>query len=196
QEKERSEIGKELHDNVNQILTTAKLYIENIGYYPTQQADYVSKSAGLLQRAITEIRNLSKALVTPVLYDIGLRATLDELIGQYRTLHLFTVHFNFDIAEERIENGLQLTVYRILQEQLNNIVKHARASKVSIDIRGEGDRLRICIADNGVGFDLQHSRSGLGLHNMKNRVEVFKGEMEMTSAPGKGCSICISFPLS
>ncbi|RYY64706.1 MAG: sensor histidine kinase, partial [Chitinophagaceae bacterium] len=196
QEKERSEIGKELHDNVNQILTTAKLYIENIGYYPTQQADYVSKSAALLQRAITEIRNLSKALVTPVLYDIGLRATLEELIGQYRTLHLFTVHFNFDIAEERIENGLQLTVYRILQEQLNNIVKHARASKVGIDIRGEGERLRICIADNGVGFDLQQARNGLGLHNMKNRIEVFKGEMEMTSAPNMGCSICISFPLS
>ncbi|GAB4093035.1 sensor histidine kinase [Flaviaesturariibacter terrae] len=195
QEKERSEIGKELHDNVNQILTTAKLYIENIGYYPDQQATYVEKSAALLQRAITEIRNLSKALVTPVIYDIGLRATLEDLIGQYRSLNLFALTFSFDAREERVESGLQLTVYRILQEQLNNIVKHARASEVSVQVSEESNNLTICIRDNGVGFDPQQKRDGLGLRNMKNRVEVFKGDMSITSAAGTGCHICIRFPL-
>ncbi|RYY41681.1 MAG: PAS domain S-box protein [Chitinophagaceae bacterium] len=195
QEKERSEIGKELHDNVNQILTTTKLYIENIGYYPEQREAFANKSAALLQRAITEIRNLSKALVTPVLYDIGLRATLDELIDQYRALQLFAMEFTFDAAAEKIESGLQLTIYRILQEQLNNIVKHARATRVSVEITATEASVRICIADDGVGFDLQQKRSGLGLHNMKNRIEVFKGSMHIRTAEQEGCSICITFPL-
>ncbi|RYY87053.1 MAG: PAS domain S-box protein [Chitinophagaceae bacterium] len=195
QEKERSEIGKELHDNVNQILTTAKLYIENIGYYPDQQETYVSKSAALLQRAITEIRNLSKALVTPVLYDIGLRATIEELIEQYRALQLFVVNFSFDAKEEKVENGLQLTIYRILQEQLNNITKHAQASKVSVEVSATDTSIRICIADDGVGFDPQQKRSGLGLNNMRNRIDVFKGEMHIRTAENAGCSICITFPL-
>ncbi|RYY91052.1 MAG: hypothetical protein EOO11_23280, partial [Chitinophagaceae bacterium] len=149
----------------------------------------------LLQRAITEIRNLSKALVTPVLYDIGLRATLDELMDQYRALQLFAMEFTFDPTAEKIESGLQLTIYRILQEQLNNIVKHARATRVSVEITATEERVRICIADNGVGFDLQQKRSGLGLHNMKNRIEVFKGSMHIRTAEQEGCSICITFPL-
>ncbi|RYZ22540.1 MAG: PAS domain S-box protein [Chitinophagaceae bacterium] len=195
QEKERSEISKELHDNVNQLLTTAKLYIENIRYYPDQAAAYVEKSAALLQKGITEIRNLSKALVTPVIYDIGFRATLEELIGQYRALNAFALDFQFTVPEELIEGGLRLTIYRILQEQLNNIVKHARAPKVVIDIRQAGGKLRICIRDNGVGFDPKNSRGGLGISNMKNRIDVFQGSVDIVSAPGEGCSICIYFPL-
>ncbi|TCJ12676.1 PAS domain S-box protein [Flaviaesturariibacter flavus] len=195
QEKERSEISKELHDNVNQLLTTAKLYIENIRYYPDQSAGYIDKSAGLLQKAITEIRNLSKALVTPVIYDIGFRATLEELIGQYRALNLFALDFQYTVPDDLIESGLRLTIYRILQEQLNNIVKHARATKVSIDIGNAGDKLTICISDNGVGFDTKAARSGLGINNMKNRIDVFQGSVDIDSAPNKGCSICIYFPL-
>ncbi|RYY92904.1 MAG: hypothetical protein EOO11_20610, partial [Chitinophagaceae bacterium] len=149
----------------------------------------------LLQRAITEIRNLSKALVTPVLYDIGLRATLEELIEQYRALQLFAVEFTFDVTEQSLENGLQLTIYRILQEQLNNIVKHAGASEVAVRVETGRDNISICIRDNGIGFDPGQKRSGLGLHNMKNRTEVFKGEMHINAAVGSGCSICIRFPL-
>jgi PAS domain S-box-containing protein len=164
QEKERSEIGKELHDNVNQLLTTTKLYIENIAYYPHQRDTYVEKSSLLLQKAITEIRNLSKALVTPVLYDIGFRPTLEELMEQFRDLNLFLIHFDFEADEKRIEDGLRLTIYRILQEQLNNIV-------------------------------MQQKRNGLGLNNMKNRIEVFKGSVDVKSDIGQGCQVCIYLPL-
>jgi PAS domain S-box-containing protein len=195
QEKERSEISKELHDNVNQLLTTAKLYIENIRYYPSQASDYIDKGATLLQKAITEIRNLSKALVTPVIYDIGFRATLEELIGQYRALNLFQLEFNFDAPEERIENGLRLTIYRIFQEQLNNIVKHARASEVSIDVKDMEGKLTICIVDNGVGFDPKNARGGLGLNNMRNRIDVFQGSIDIASEENKGCAVRISFPM-
>jgi PAS domain S-box-containing protein len=89
QEKERSEIGKELHDNVNQILTTAKLYVENIEYYPEKSKVFVVKSKELLQKSINEIRFLAKQLVTPVINDIGFKATLDELIAHYQSLKLF-----------------------------------------------------------------------------------------------------------
>ncbi|RYY96426.1 MAG: PAS domain-containing sensor histidine kinase [Chitinophagaceae bacterium] len=195
QEKERSEIGKELHDNVNQILTTTKLYIENIRYYPEQRDSFVEKSAALLQKAISEIRGLSKALVTPVIYDIGFRATLEELIEHYRNLNLFELQLLFEVEESGIENGLRLTIYRILQEQLNNIVKHARARTVHIRLRRSGPALHICIADDGVGFDPRQKRHGLGLSNMMNRIEVFKGSYEIRSAEGEGCEICIRFPM-
>ncbi|GAA4341604.1 PAS domain S-box protein [Flaviaesturariibacter amylovorans] len=195
QEKERSEIGKELHDNVNQILTTTKLYIENIRYYPEQRDTFVEKSAALLQKAISEIRGLSKALVTPVIYDIGFRATLEELIEHYRNLQLFDLELHFEVDEAEIENGLRLTIYRILQEQLNNIVKHARARSVQIRLRRAGNALHICIADDGVGFDPRQKRHGLGLSNMMNRIEVFKGSFEIRSAEGEGCEICIRFPM-
>jgi PAS domain S-box-containing protein len=195
QEQERSEISKELHDNVNQLLTTTKLYIENIRYYPGQADDFMEKSSTLLQKAITEIRNLSKALVTPVIYDIGFRATLEELIGQYLALNLFQLGFLFTVPEERIDKGLRLTIYRLLQEQLNNIVKHARATEVIIEMKEVEGKLLICIVDNGVGFNPQQARGGLGLNNMKNRIEVFQGSIEIVSSENKGCAICIHFPL-
>jgi len=194
QEKERSEIGKELHDNVNQLLTTTKLYIENIRYYPAQAETYVEKSAVLLQRAITEIRNLSKALVTPVIYDIGFRATLEELMDQYRALRLFELTFEFTVAEERIEKGLRLTIYRLLQEQLNNIAKHSRASTVLVQVQEMEGLLNICVTDDGIGFDPHAKKAGLGLSNMKNRIGVFQGDMHLITAENKGCALCIYFP--
>jgi PAS domain S-box-containing protein len=194
QEKERSEIGKELHDNVNQLLTTTKLYIENIRYFPAQQDTFIDKSAALVQRAITEIRSLSRALVTPTIYDIGFKATLDELIEHYLSLEVFDIQFLFDAEEERIDRGMKLTIYRILQELLNNIVKYAGAKSVAIAIRQDDCRLNVSVSDDGAGFDPCLVRVGLGLNNIKNRAEVFKGIVKIQAAPGAGCTVAISFP--
>jgi signal transduction histidine kinase len=103
--------------------------------------------------------------------------------------------FKFTLPEERIESGLRLTIYRILQEQLNNVVKHARATRVTISISEARGGLKICIRDNGVGFDQKNARGGLGLNNMKNRIDVFQGSIDIVTAKNKGCSICVYFPL-
>lgn len=193
QEKERREIGKELHDNVNQVLTTIKLYIENIRNYPDHQAVFIDKSVTLTQRAINEIRFLSKQLVTPVINDLNFKAAIMEMMDHYQSLNLFRINYTFDVDEEQLDKDIQLTIYRIIQEQLNNIVKHAKASVVHVTV-SDKEVLQIVITDNGKGFDISNITSGLGLSNIKNRAEVYKGIVKVESAPGNGCSLTITFP--
>jgi signal transduction histidine kinase len=194
QETERSEIANELHDNVNQLLTTAKLYIENIRYLPEQQESFVGKSIGLLQKSINEIKVLSKQLVTPVINDIGFKATIDELLHHYSSLQLFDIQLHYTVCELEMGKALQLTIYRIIQEQLNNIVKYAKASLVHVRLFYEAGMLMVVIIDDGIGFDPGKVAKGLGLNNMKNRAEVYKGKVEISSAIGEGTSVTVRFP--
>ena len=194
QENERSEIAKELHDNVNQLLTTAKLYIENINYYPEQKESFSQKGIALLQKSIDEIRSISKQLTTPVINDIGFKATLDELLDHYASMNIFQADLDYKVDEERLEKGLQLTIYRIIQEQMNNIVKYAKASVVNIAVTTRMHSLEVSISDNGVGFDRRLVTKGLGLKNMKNRAEVYKGEFRIRSAEGSGTVVQVTFP--
>lgn len=195
QEQERSEIGRELHDNVNQLLTTTKLYIENIQYYPDQKDAFVQKGTALLQKSIDEIRFLSKQLVTPVMNDIGFEATIDEMIDHFRSLHTFSIDARYKLLEDRLEKELKLTVYRIIQEQLNNIVKHAKASMVHIAIIQSTRQLRVTVKDNGIGFSPDQATKGIGLKNIKNRVEIYNGNINIIAAPDAGCAIEAYFPI-
>lgn len=195
QEKERSEIGKELHDNVNQILTTAKLYVQNVQYYPEQSDVFLAKGAELIQKSINEIRFLCKALVTPVINDIGFVATLQELIASYIELNAFRIEYDFDFNDSNIDKGVRLTIYRILQEQFNNTIKYANATEVVISLQEKGGMLEFVYQDNGVGFDPAERKSGLGLNNIRNRTEVYRGTLSIQTAKGKGCRMEILFPL-
>lgn len=195
QERERSDLGKELHDNVNQMLTAVKLYVENIKYYPEQSEAFVQKSIVLVERSINEIRRLSRALVTPTIRDVGFEATLQELVDSYREMHLFDIQLTLDFNEGDLDNGVKLTVYRILQEAFNNTIKYAKASLVEIKILATRNNLKLDYLDDGVGFDLATVRKGLGLSNIKNRTDAYKGKMRIKSAPGHGCHIKIIFPL-
>lgn len=195
QERERSEIARELHDGINQVLTTAKLYIENIEYFPEQKKVFIDKSISLLQKSINEIRVLSKALVTPTITDIGFKEALSEMIKCYQELNLFEMNYTIQEGSEKIEHEVKLTVYRIIQEQLNNIVKHAKASIVKIQVLLKGQQFVVLIEDNGLGFNIAQKKTGIGLCNMKNRAELFKGKVTIKSAPGEGCKIEIAFPL-
>ena len=196
QEKERSEIGKELHDNVNQMLTTAKLYVENITYYPEQGAQFAARSVAILQASINEIRRLSRALVTPTIRDVGFKDTLGELVGYYLELNRFEVTTVFDFHDTCIPKGIKLTVYRILQEAFNNTVKYAHASQVQVLIHCSEGNLKLVYVDNGVGFDPAAQKRGIGLQNIQNRSDAYRGTVSIASAPGKGCTLTILFPLT
>jgi PAS domain S-box-containing protein len=195
QEKERSIISKELHDNVNQILTAAKLCIENTRYYPEQRDVFTDRGISMVQNAIQEIRSLSKTLMSPAVYESGLKVTLSGMLDQYRNIKRFDITEVLDFDEEAIDKELKLTIYRIIQELMNNTVKYAQATSVKVIVAQEGPRLAISVQDNGIGFDKSVKRSGLGLENIKSRVELFQGNLEVTSAPGKGCSTVAIFPI-
>lgn len=196
QEKERSEIGRELHDNVNQILASAKLYVESINYYPGQGQLFIDKGVSLLQQSINEIRRLSQALVTPTISDVGFRETVRELADSYRDLHLFEVVSTFQFEEKALGKELKLTLYRILQESFHNTVKYAKASLVQIRIDQKGQLVHLDFSDNGIGFDPQTIKRGIGLANIQNRADAYQGAVELTAAPGKGCRLRITFPLN
>lgn len=195
QEKERSIIGKELHDNVNQLLTTAKLYVQNTVYFPDQKEVFMEKSADIIQKCIDEIRGLSKELITPTLSDLGFKSTIEELTSYYKEMKLFSVELDYALNENKLDNDLKLSIYRILQELFNNTVKYARATLVRATIHANDHYVRLIYVDNGIGFDPNCLRKGVGITNIKSRVDVHKGKARIISSQNNGCKAVIIFPL-
>ncbi|HEV3414577.1 MAG TPA: response regulator [Puia sp.] len=198
QEKEREQIGKELHDNINQILAAAKLYLDLAAKDDDDnREEALEKCQRNLNLAMEEIRQLSQSLVAPSLGGIGLDQALRKLIDNFPLsaslkLDLDTSAYLQDVADE----GIKLTCYRIAQVQLNNIVKHARAKSASIALIRASNQLSLTIKDDGVGFNPGKKTSGIGLRNIQNRVGFYNGTVQVESAPGKGCTLAISIPLT
>jgi signal transduction histidine kinase len=133
QERERKKIGEELHDNINQLLGVVKLYIEHAQVNPASQEEMLKKSAEYLKQVINEIRGLSKTLVSPMLKDLGLIESINELIDSILKIRNIHIDIHKDGFSEEVLTDIQkLMVYRITQEQLNNILKHSEAEHVDI----------------------------------------------------------------
>jgi len=194
QESERNKIGQELHDNVNQILASTKLYL---GLLLTDQPDnkeLVKQCIEFVEEAISEIRSLSSQEVTP-LKEIDLKELLHSLIDQLNHSSGIEAKFLYNVPSELlIEDDLKLNVYRIIQEQINNILKHASAHNATISIEGDQKQLYVRVIDDGIGFDPRNNRKGIGISNMINRVKSYNGEFKIDSSPGKGCRTEIKFP--
>ena len=197
QEKERTEIGKELHDNVNQILGASNLYINTAMTDEEMRQELLERSTELVSKAINEIRKISKSLITPGLREIGLIESIEDIIDDIRvTRPGLQIELDLqNISEEQIEDSMKLTLFRIVQEQLNNIVKHAKATRVLIRLSIEGTSTVLVVADNGVGFDPSSHRKGVGITNIMSRAELLSGKVEIASAPGDGCALTVSIPI-
>lgn len=197
QEKERAEIGKELHDNVSQLLTTTKLYLEMLRQKLDDPVDLIDRGTKHINSVISEIRNLSRSLVPTSITDLGLIPSINDLIESIEALGSIDIHFYADPdVEHKMEESLKLTFYRILQEQLNNIVKHACASEVSINLFEENNLISLIVEDNGKGFDINTIKKGMGIENIKNRAALQNGTVDIISYPRKGCKIKIQIPLN
>ena len=193
-EAERKKLAEELHDNVNQLLGVVKLYVEHAQVDPPGKNDILKKSAGYLDLVIREIRQLSKSLTPPTLSLNGLVASISDMISSIEQarkirIDLDTIHFD----ETLLSSPKQLMTYRIIQEQLNNVLKHSHADHVSIQLSQSGGVVRLVINDNGVGFDSQQLKQGLGLNNIRSRLEIVHGNMHIESQPGGGCTLMVDF---
>ena len=199
QEKEREEIGKELHDNINQILAAAKLYLDlvmNDGEKEEDRLEALHKSYRNLNLAMEEIRQLSKSLVAPSLGGTGLNHALLHLTNNFPLSASLQLNLDFSGYQSDIDDdNIKLTCYRIVQVQLNNIIKHARAKKATIRLSRTADHLDIIIQDDGIGFDTAKNTGGIGLRNIKNRVGYYNGTVRIDSEPGKGCTLTVMIPL-
>lgn len=196
QEQERAEIGRELHDNVNQILTTTRLYLELALQNPDLSEELLKRSSDNIINVINEIRQLSRSLMNPTIGDLGLVAAVHDLVENLQLTRQVTIDFAVDDAiEALLDKKQKLTVFRIIQEALNNVMRHAGATFVAIALRFANGVATLTISDNGKGFAPEMVKKGAGLQNITNRVYLVNGRFDLDSATGKGCAIKIDFPV-
>lgn len=195
QENERSLIGLELHDNINQVLTTVKLHNEMVLEGIGDPKTVLSRASHYLQECINEIRNLSKRLSAPTLGKISLEESVKDLVDSINLTSKVKVTHNVSgLNNELLHKDLHIGIYRILQEQLNNVLKHAEASEVFIHLERNAGRLRLSVKDDGKGFVIAGCRNGIGIMNMKTRAETLNGTFELHSTPGHGCNVEVVLP--
>jgi len=185
QENERKRISEALHDSVGQLLYGIKLKLDQ----QSVSAELVKDLHKLLDQAIAETRNISFELAPSILKDFGLPVTVDEMAKRLCTRYL---SIQVDISlRKRLELNTEITIFRVIQELVNNSIKHAEATKIVITVRKE-NAIVIEVSDNGLGFDPKSRKAsaGSGLSAIRNRISLYGGEMYIDSAPGRGhCTI-------
>jgi len=199
QEKERREIGMELHDNVNQLLSATLLYL---GMALRSAADQKELTATLkncidyVNESINDIRKLSHRLTPYTKDEVSLKDVIELLIEPMRETDQFEINIEVEeFTKDVVSRDIQTNLYRIIQEQMTNILKYANAGKVDIIIRLEGSSVKLIITDDGIGFDPDTVKAGIGIENMKRRIEIFSGNFAINSSPGNGCELIVQLPL-
>ena len=198
QDHERNELSKELHENVNQLLSSASILLSSVqGDEEAGNKQVLDKCQDYIQMVISEIRKISKTLNTSSIGDIGLREPIEDIVNNMRNALDMVVVLNFDDSlEKQLLPEEKILVYRIIQEQTNNIIKHADASQVEIAVYRQETNLHFYVRDNGKGFNPNTVKQGVGLINIRNRAEALHGSMNIESAERKGCLLEITVPLN
>lgn len=196
QEKAQQEIGRELHDNVNQVLASSKLFLGLLRNNRGVHDPYLSEAEALLTLAINEIRDLSHILIAPGIQGAEFSKALDGLLKHTVGAAGLEVEKEVnDFFTDGMEEQMQLTIYRMVQEQLNNILKHAKASHVQLTLTREKSMVYLRIKDNGKGFNSSVVSDGVGFLNLKNRASLYQGEVKISSSEGKGCEVLATFKM-
>lgn len=196
EEKERTRIAKDLHDGIVQDLTAIKLQLNTIN--ETATTDVKNKLLGVLQHVETtskEVREISYQMMPLTLRELGLEKALNELLN--RSLSNKNISFEFDAIgiETRLSEKIETTVYRICQELLNNTIKHSKATAISLLLQLRNNNLQITYEDNGIGFDNNKVKKGIGLNSLNSRVEMVNGKLEFDDTIQTGTAAYIKIPL-
>ena len=194
-ETERSDIGKELHDNINQLLGTSKMYVEMAKRGGANSHMYLNRSTEYTLSAIEEIRKLSKGLITDIIKNMGLAEAIEKLAADMMEVNPVKIYFSLKkFTENSVTNKLKLNILRMVQEQLNNIFKHAKAKEIWISLAKKQKTILLIITDNGIGFNTAVKQNGIGIENIKNRAVSYNGTANFVSQPGKGCVLTVTIP--
>ncbi len=199
QEAERRHVARELHDQIGQSLTGLKLSLELLSDLPADQIPAkVQDTQGLINDLMNRVRDLSLELRPSMLDDLGLLPTLLRHLERYETQTRINVGFRQRGLERRFATEVETAAYRIVQESLTNVARHAGVDSVEVELVTERNRLNIRIEDNGTGFDpnlrLKNGNSS-GLAGMQERVTLLGGQLRIESAPGQGTRIVATLPL-
>jgi PAS domain S-box-containing protein len=206
QENERKLVAKELHDSVGGNLAAVKFALEeklnDMDGVPPSETISLEKIVANIKETIMEVRRISNHLMPPMIEDLGVIATIRaycrEQEDYYQNTRI-TTQLNTD--EDSISELLKITIFRVIQEAINNAFTHGQADKVHLSLVETEDRIELCVTDNGRGFDEENipsnpnSISGLGLKGMVDRAEICNGTCEISSEIGKGTQIKLTLPL-
>ncbi|MEL6257080.1 MAG: sensor histidine kinase, partial [Bacteroidota bacterium] len=196
QEEERTRIARELHDQLGGTLAAVKFSLEGMeNKMPMELIDSYRKTHKLLQSATDNTRTLSHQMKALHLEDLGLDDSLQQFCDALNGNGSLQVHFNRTrIAESHISPKAELQLYRVAQELLQNVIKHAHASEVFLQLTYEEDKLTLMLEDDGQGFDTKKVSSGMGMQNIQNRVAQIDGKLDFDSLIGQGTTVIIEVP--
>lgn len=198
EENERSRVAKDLHDGIGQLLSTAKLTLSAIDQPPsTETSKMLTNSMQILDEATREVRTISHNLMPATLTQIGLGAALHDLFVKINESNLLRINLNVTGLEERLPASTEIAVYRVVQEIVNNMIKHSKADTITVKIVRSETSMYLSISDNGVGFakELIAKSTGLGWKNIFSRISMLNGEIDVETESGTGTSISIQFAI-
>jgi signal transduction histidine kinase len=200
QEEERQRISRELHDDLGQALTTHLLALRNLQEDLTIPVEQMfARLQSLYDQSyevFVKIRRLARDLRPPVLDALGLRVAMQTYCTEFtRRTHL-PVMFEADASLPELPDAYNITLYRTLQEALTNVVRHAQASQVWVELSVDDDQLSLTVQDNGIGMDEQTARAnGIGLAGLRERITITGGALNISSTPKRGTVLSAQFPL-
>lgn len=198
QEEERSRLAKDLHDGLGGLLSGVKFSLnnmkDNLIVTPDNMAVF-ERSLDMLDTSIRELRRVAHNMMPEMLTKFGLDEAVKEYCSIINASKLISVKYQSHGMENRLDKSTEIIIYRIVQELLNNIMKHAAATEAFVQLVRDGNRLNVVLEDNGKGFDMAEIKDnkGAGLVNVRSRVEYLKGQLDIHSEPGKGTLVTIEF---
>jgi len=198
QESERQRVAQDLHDSVGGLLAAVKIQLETMTAKKPERAqdEDWKKIRGLLDETVSETRHIARNMQPSALLEFGLVTALRDLTNRVHgegVPHITFQHFG-EFAE--IDREIALNCYRIIQELVQNSLKHAHASEIMVQITRTDNQLALLVEDDGTGFDTQNTRKGMGTDNVARRAQFLKGELSVQSAKGQGTSTLVTIPVS
>lgn len=196
QEKERQQMANDLHDNLGSRIATLKLLIEDAQHNTKEEQDmHFKKLSQITEETYQEVRKIAHSNQSGALISSGLIPSMKVIAEQISGTHGLKVEVININVKQRVKNNIEIQVFRILQELLANIIKHAQASEVTIQFSEDDNELNLMVEDNGKGFDTKTLNFGFGLTNIEHRIENLNGNLVVDSSPGYGTTIIITIPL-
>lgn len=196
QEQTLKNISQEIHDNIGQTLSLAKLNLNTIDLQKQNALDKILSSKELVSQAIQDLRNLSRSLNTDAVLSLGLIKAVETELAIINHVGSFKTAFQTKGQTIRLDSKKELILFRIVQEAINNIIKHSAANSILVNLDFTNDHLKIEVSDNGKGFEASAgSAEGQGLRNMKSRAELIGGDFDLTSN-SNGTTITVTLPIT
>lgn len=204
QEKERKRMSREVHDGLGQVLTALKFRLESLQVTDDKEQEKLQETKNILTRAISEVRRISSGLLPSVLNDYGLGAGIKDLVQISSKQSAIKITYNNNLKiHQRLHRDVEVSLYRIAQEAMNNALKYSKADSIRITLGNDAEFITLSIIDNGQGFDLEQKLSepkkdfsGNGLASIKERSNLIDGHLLISTSPGKGTNIYLEVPLT